>query len=224
MAQDGLAYFEPSYVDELAVILEWAFDYIQRGAKAVKGDWLHEREGGSVYLRLSTRPVDQPLRDMNSDLREGIIQGGYWMRPPAEGTQLAIAYTGTVAPEAAAALGQLLELAPGAGLLAVTSADRLNAGWQAAQQARQIGAAERPSHVETLLAPLSRDARLVTVLDGHPATLAWMGGVRGHRVEALGVEHFGQTGTIPDLYHRYRIDQKAIVEAGLSTLPKGRRR
>ncbi|MEJ8573242.1 transketolase [Microbaculum marinum] len=224
MAQDGLAYFEPAYVDELAVIMEWAFEYIQREAKAGKGDWLHEREGGSVYLRLSTRPIDQPLREMDEGLREGIIQGGYWMREPAVGAQLAIAYTGTVAPEAQSALGQLLELSPGAGLMAITSADRLNAGWQAARKARQIGAAAKTSHVETLLAPLSRDARIVTVLDGHPATLAWIGSVRGHRVEALGVEHFGQTGTIPDLYRQYRIDQAAIVEAGLSTLPKGRRR
>ena len=224
MAQDGLAYFEPAYVDELAVILEWAFDYIQREAKAGKGDWLHEREGGSVYLRLSTRPIDQPIRDMDDELREGIIQGGYWMRKPAEGADLAIVYTGVVAPEAASALGQLLELSPGAGLLAVTSADRLNAGWQAAQKARQIGAAAKPSHVESLLEPLSRETRLVTVLDGHPATLSWMGAVRGHRTESLGVEHFGQTGTIPDLYRQYRIDQAAIAEAGLSTLPKGRRR
>lgn len=224
MAQDGLAYFEPAYVDELTVILEWAFDYIQRGAKAEKGDWLHEREGGSVYLRLSTRPVDQPIREMTDDLREGIIQGGYWMRPPAEGADLAVVYTGAVAPESASALGQLLELSPGAGLLAVTSADRLNAGWQAAQKARQIGEDPPLSHIERLLEPLSRETRLVTVLDGHPATLSWLGAVRGHPTESLGVEHFGQTGTIPDLYRQYRIDQKAIVEAGLSTLPKGRRR
>ncbi len=224
MAQDGLAYFEPAYVDELAVIMEWAFDYIQREAKAGKGDWLHDREGGSVYLRLSTRPVDQPVREMTGALREGIIQGGYWMRPPARGADLAIVYTGAVAPEAASALGQLLELSPGAGLLAVTSADRLNAGWQAAQKARQIGAETGPSHVERLLEPLSPDTRLVTVLDGHPATLSWLGAVRGHRTESLGVEHFGQTGTIPDLYRQYRIDQTAIAEAGLSTLPKGRRR
>lgn len=224
MAQDGLAYFEPAYVDELAVILEWAFDYIQRGGKAGTGDWVHEREGGSVYLRLSTRPIDQPIRDMNAEMRESIIQGGYWMREPAEGADLAVVYTGAVAPEAASALGELLDLSPGAGLLSVTSADRLNAGWQAARKADQIGEPATPSHVEKLLAPLSRETRLVTVLDGHPATLAWMGAVRGHRVEALGVEHFGQTGTIPDLYRQSRIDQTAISQAGLSTLPKGRRR
>ncbi|ESR26591.1 pyruvate dehydrogenase E1 component [Lutibaculum baratangense] len=212
MAQDGLAAFEPAYVDELGVILEWAFGYIQRSGSAAKTDWLHEREGGSVYLRLSTRSVDQPIRDFDEDTREAIIAGGYWMRKPARGARLAIAYAGAVAPEAASALGQLLEREPGAGLLAVTSADRLNAGWTAAQKARRRGA-PATAHVETLLEPLAPDARIVTVLDGHPATLAWLGGVRGHRVQALGVEHFGQTGTIQDLYRHFDIDDEAIGTA-----------
>jgi pyruvate dehydrogenase E1 component len=108
----------------------------------------------------------------------------------------------------------LLRHFPGAGLLAVTSADRLNAGWKAAQTAQQHGRDEA-SHIERLLAPLARGARIVTVLDGHPTTLSWMGGVHGHRVHALGVEHFGQTGTIPDLYRQYRIDAAAIVEAAM---------
>ena len=124
-----------------------------------------------------------------------------------------------MAEEAAAAMGELLERVPGAGLLAVTSADRLNAGWHAAQAAQQLGHREL-SHVETLLAPLARNARLVTVIDGHPATLSWLGSVHGHRVQALGVEHFGQTGTIPDLYAHHRIDTDAIVSAALS--PVGR--
>jgi len=154
------------------------------------------------------------LRPMSPELRDGIIQGGYWMRPPAEGAGLAIAFTGAVAPEAATAMGELLRYFPGAGLLAVTSADRLNAGWKAAQTAQQHGRNEA-SHIEHLLAPLARNARIVTVLDGHPTTLSWMGGVHGHRVQALGVEHFGQTGTIPDLYRQYRIDAAAIVEAAM---------
>lgn len=224
MAQDGLAYFEPAYVDELAVIMEWAFDYIQRSGKAGGGDWVHEEEGGSVYLRLSTRPVDQPVREMTDELRQGIIMGGYWQRPPAEGCDLVVAYSGAVAPEAAAAMGQLLENEPGAGLLAVTSADRLNAGWQAANNARRYSDDVEPSHIERLLAPLSRNARIVTVLDGHPATLGWLGSVRGHSVHALGVEHFGQTGTVSQLYSHYGIDAEAIFRSGLSTMPKGRRR
>jgi pyruvate dehydrogenase E1 component len=222
MAQDGIASFEPAFVDELAAIMQWAFEYIQRTPDtAGKDDWVHEREGGSVYLRLTTRSLDQPIRHMDDTLRNGIIQGGYWLREPAEGAALAIAYQGTVADQAALAMGDLLTRFPGAGLLAVTSADRLNAGWKAAQTAQQHGKASN-SYVEKLLAPLDRRAQIVTVIDGHPATLSWLGGVHGHKVQALGVEHFGQTGTVNDLYDVYRIDKTAIIEAALATLRPSR--
>lgn len=69
------------------------------------------------------------------------------------------------------------------------------------------------SHIETLLASLPRDCGIVTVLDGHPATLGWIGAVCGHRMEALGVEHFGQTGSIDDLYRHYGIGANAILDA-----------
>ena len=105
------------------------------------------------------------------------------------------------------------------GLLAVTSADRLNAGWTAAARARERGLAHAQSHIERLLAPLPRHCALVTVLDGHPATLAWLGSVAGHRVRALGVEHFGQTGTIADLYRAYGIEANSIVAAAEAVAP-----
>ena len=57
------------------------------------------------------------------------------------------------------------------------------------------------------------------MLDGHPATLAWLGAVHGHRVRPLGVEHFGQTGSIPDLYRHYGIDANAIVAAAAALTP-----
>jgi pyruvate dehydrogenase E1 component len=72
---------------------------------------------------------------------------------------------------------------------------------------------KEPSPVERLLAPLSRDARLVTVLDGHPLALSWLGSVRGQRVVPLGIESFGQSGDIPDLYRTYKLDTAAIVDA-----------
>ena len=72
---------------------------------------------------------------------------------------------------------------------------------------------KEPSAVERLLAPLSRDARLVTVLDGHPLALSWLGSVRGQRVVPLGIESFGQSGDIPDLYRTYKLDAAAIVDA-----------
>jgi pyruvate dehydrogenase E1 component len=232
IAQDGIAAFEPAYVDELSAIMRWGFAYMQRDKRATSEDWqreawVREETGGSVYLRLSTRPLAQPGRALDEAVTEGIIQGGYWMRPPQPGCRLAICYMGAVAQEAQRAAGFLAEDIPDIAVLAITSADRLCAGWHAAEKKRQLHAGDEQgpaipeSYVETLLAPLARDAALVTVLDGHPAALSWLGGVRGHKVQALGVEHFGQTGTIGDLYRYYRIDEKAIVEASLAAL--GRR-
>ncbi|MFL5063143.1 MAG: transketolase, partial [Xanthobacteraceae bacterium] len=221
LAQDGLAAFEPAFVDELAVILAFAFAYIQRNAEtdAPVSDWLREETGGSVYLRLSTRPIEQPRRAMSPELRQAIIDGGYWMRKPGPNCQVVVAYTGAVAPETIQAVGLMAEDRRDVGLLAVTSADRLNAGWGAAQRARERGLVHTRSHVERLLDEVPTHCGMVTVLDGHPATLTWLGAVRGHAVRSLGVEHFGQTGSIPDLYRHYGIDANAIVAAAQAIAP-----
>ena len=188
-----------------------------RGSGYGASDLLADRAGGSVYLRLSTRKVDQPAREIDSILEHGILAGGYWIRPPVEGSSLAIVYTGAVAPEAieahTAITGSDSGSIRGAGLLAVTSPDRLYRGWSAAQRARRTGKAGVASHVETLFAPLARDARIVTVIDGHPATLGWLGSVRGQQVEPLGVDRFGQSGSLPDLYREHGIGVEAILEA-----------
>ncbi|CDI12076.1 transketolase [Agrobacterium pusense] len=215
MAQDGLCSFEPAFVDELSVIMRFAFDYMQRDGEGDPDEttWLRDQTGGSVYLRLSTRPLEQPARQMAPDMEQDIINGGYWLRRPGPNASVIIAYQGVIAPEAIAATGLLAEDRRDVGLLAITSADRLNAGWQAAERARQRGAVGAMSHIERLLAPLSRDCGIVTVIDGHPATLSWIGGVYGHRVKSLGVEHFGQTGTIADLYRHHGLDTNAIMHA-----------
>ena len=98
-------------------------------------------------------------------------------------------------------------------MLAVTSADRLNAGWTAAQRERARGNAGAASHVERLLGDLPRHCVLVTVIDGHPVTLAWLGAVAGHRTIPHGVEHFGQTGTIGDLAAHFGIDRASIARS-----------
>jgi pyruvate dehydrogenase E1 component len=221
LAQDGLAAFEPAFVDELAVILAYAFDYIQRAGEdeASERNWLRDEIGGSVYLRLSTRPVEQIKRTMTPDLRQAIVDGAYWLRKPGPNCQVVVAYTGAVAPEAIQAVGLMAEDRRDVGLLAVTSADRLNAGWTAAQRARERGLVHARSHIERLLAEIPPDCGIVTVLDGHPATLAWLGAVHGHRVRPLGVEHFGQTGSIADLYRHYGIDTNAIVAAAAALTP-----
>jgi pyruvate dehydrogenase E1 component len=197
MGQPGLTYFEPAHVDELVEIMRWSFRHMQA------------EEGGSVYLRLSTRPLAQPRRSLDAATRAAVVDGGYWLDAPSADAPLALVVAGALVPEARAALEQLREDLPGAGLLVATSPDRLHAGW------RREGPA---SHAAGLLGALPGDARLVTLVDGHPATLSWLGAVRGQLVEALGCESFGQSGDLPDIYRTYGLDADAIVAAAARAL------
>jgi pyruvate dehydrogenase E1 component len=202
MGQPGLTYFEPAFADELSLFMRFAFEHIQAP----------NPDGGSVYLRLSTRAIEQVKRE-EYGWETDAIRGGYWLRPPGPNAELAIAFTGAIAPEALAAWEQLAEDVPGIGLLNVTSPDLLHRGWSAARAARWTFSAESPCHAETLLSALPDHAGLVTIIDGSPGALSWLGGVRGMRVSPLGVERFGQTGDLPDLYRTYRLDSEAIIDA-----------
>lgn len=189
MGQPGLISFEPAYADELATIMRYGFEYMQ-----------DEEAGGSVYLRLSTRPLDQPKRNMGGKMISDILSGGYWRYAPTKTTKHVIVYTGVLAQEASEAYAELGDTA----LLAVTSSDRLYNDWQDKGDA---------AHVFKLLQNIPEGAKIVTVLDGHPASLAWLGSVHGHRVRPLGVNAFGQTGSVQDLYKKYGIDKQAIIDA-----------
>jgi pyruvate dehydrogenase E1 component len=198
MAADRLASFEPAYVDELAILLRHALDHMQ------------QPDGSAAWLRLSTRTLEQKVRDLDP---QAVIAGAHWVVPPAPDARIALAYQGPVAPEAEAAFAELQAEEPGAGLLAVTSPDRLHAGWLQAMRARRTGDRSVRAHIEQILAPLAPGAALVSVLDGHPATHAWFGSVRGHRVVPLGPDRFGQGGDIQDLYREYELDTDAILDA-----------
>jgi pyruvate dehydrogenase E1 component len=174
--------------------------------------WLRDETGGSVYLRLSTNPIEQPGKRVDDSFRQGTIDGAYWLREPGPNCEVVIAYQGAVAPEAIKAAGIIGEARRDVGVLAVTSADRLNAGWTAAQRARSRGNAAAQSHIDALMADLPLHCKLITVIDGHSATLSWLGSVQGHQTIPLGVEHFGQTGTIAELYRHFGIDAQSIVE------------
>ena len=192
MSIPGLAMFEPAFADELARIVSWGFHHMQ------------SKQGGATYLRLSTRPLDQPERTLSDSDGVAIIAGAYWMVPPAPGAGLAIAYCGALAPEATAAHRRLVAQHPGAGLLAVTALGRLHDDWLAQGSG---------SHIATLLGALAPGAGLVSVLDGHPASLSWLGAVRGNPIRPLGVSRFGQSADLPDLYRHHGIDADAIVAA-----------
>ncbi|MDQ3245650.1 MAG: transketolase [Pseudomonadota bacterium] len=198
LGQPGLRHYEPAFADELAAMMEEAFRLIDAP------------DGESTYLRLSTRAIRQVERE-GSDWCEGAIAGGYWLREPGDNAEAAIVAMGAVMPESLAAWEELRADIPGLGLLAVTSPDLLHRGWSAAQAERWAGRRE-PSHVEQLLGRLSRNAGLVTIADAAPASLSWLGGVLGQRVAPLGVDRFGQTGDLIDLYAAYRLDGGAITE------------
>ncbi len=195
LGQAGLIAFEPAYGDELSIIMRWGFGHMQAS------------DGCSVYLRLSTRPVEQIERPVTPDLESGIVSGGYWLFEPGATSEIAIIAMGATVTEAMAARTMLSEDLGDVGLLVVTSADLLMAGWH-----KRDG----NSHAERLLARVPADAGLVTVCDAHPATLSWMAAVGRHRIQALGVTDFGQSADIPDLYRLHSIDAAAIVDAASS--------
>lgn len=186
MGQPGLTSFEPAFADEVAEIMSWGFRHMQAD------------DGGSVYLRLSTRPIAQPKREMTADLSAAIRKGAYWRQKPATTKAPVIVYAGAIAPEAEAAAAKI----KGAGLLAITSPDRLFADWSAHGD---------KSWIAELLAMAPKGEPLVTVIDGHPAALAWLGSVDGRRVQPLGVDRFGQCGDLGALYREYGIDAEAIA-------------
>jgi pyruvate dehydrogenase E1 component len=198
LGQPGLRHYEPAFADELAVMMEEAFRLIDDPA------------GESTYLRLSTRSIEQVER-AGDQWKSDALAGGYWLKEPGANCEAAIVAMGALMPEALAAWNELSVDVPGLGLLAVTSPDLLHRGWTAAQAKRWQG--ERgPSHVEQLLGSLAPNAGLVTLCDAAPASLSWLGGVLGQRVAPLGVDRFGQTGSLSDLYAAYRLDGDAIVE------------
>ncbi len=200
IGQPGLTYFEPAFADELTLMIRWSFEHMQAD------------DGGSVYLRLTTRSIEQIVRE-DGDWEADALRGGYWMKKPALSSEAAIIFTGAIVPEVLEAYEALKGDIPGLGLLNVTSPDLLHRDWLAARARHWQGKAPQASHVETLLAPLAAHAGLVTIIDGAPSALSWLGGVRGMRTSPLGTDRFGQTGDLPDLYRLYRLDAEAIIDA-----------
>jgi pyruvate dehydrogenase E1 component len=199
LGQPGLRHYEPAFADELALFMAEAFRLID------------DRAGESTYLRLSTRNIVQEPRASDA-WQADALAGGYWLREPGPNAEAAIVAMGAIMPEALAAFDALKDDVPGLGLLSVTSPNLLHRGWSAAQAAEWRGE-HQPSHAANLLSRLSPTARLVTICDAAPASLSWLGAVLGHRVAPLGVDRFGQTGNLPDLYGEYRLDGEAITEA-----------
>ncbi len=189
---------------------------------------LADPEGASSYLRLSTRPIDQKpfyeaLESTGEDaLRAAVLAGGYRLREPSDPALVPVilAGSGPVIPEMLAAAAELEDEGVGAAVISITSLHRLYRGWIRSlrdSQSRLV----RPQddhHLAALIPPELRRAPIVTVHDAASHTMAWLGSVYGQRVVPLGVDDFGESGTIPELYDKFGLQADQVVNAGLAAL------
>ena len=208
VALPALRYFEPAFAQEVEWIL---LDGLTR--------LLDREHGESLYLRLSTKPVDQALAPPPSpDLRAAVLRGGYRLidaRGEAgwdpEDNAVHIFAAGVMVPEAVAAARELQALGVLANVFVVTSPDLLYRGLR-----------EPRPYLESLVTAEEEGVPVVSVLDGHSHALAFIGGALGVSQLALGVDHFGQSGARGDLYRHYGIDAAAMAQAVYSFLPARR--
>ena len=203
LEQPGCVAYEPAF----AVEVEWVLlEAISR---------LGRPDGSSSYLRLSTRPVNQALAGVPSDpaardrRRRQVLAGAYVLRA-ARHPAVSIVGMGPVITEALHAAERLATLDIAAEVVCVTSPGRLFE----AQQARH-GLAEAPTWILDQVFPAERSAPMVTVLDGHPHTLAFLSAINKVPAASLGVTRFGQAGGLEDVYRYHGIDADSIVGAAL---------
>ncbi|CKH60831.1 pyruvate dehydrogenase [Mycolicibacterium smegmatis] len=205
--QPGCISYEPAF----AIDVEWTL-LASMGRLGRPG-------GTSAYLRLSTRPVDQSLAAVPTDpaarerRRRQVVAGGYPLRR-APGARVTIAAMGAVLPEALAAADRLTEQGVPADVVCVTSPGLLFDAWQARQghDAANTGA---DTWILDQLFPADRALPLVTVLDGHPHTLAFLANIQRVRATNLGVSRFGQVGSLEEVYRYHGLDTDSIVRAAL---------
>ncbi|MCP3857896.1 MAG: pyruvate dehydrogenase [Actinomycetia bacterium] len=209
----GVCYCEPAFAPEVDWLLCDGLDALGRP------------DGESLYLRLSTRPIDQaPFVDLvdrvgDEQLRADVLAGGYrLLEPPSEGDgAVTLVATGAMVPEAVEAAAQLADEGVDAGVVVVTSADRIYRGWQGGIRAAVGHGSTRvdENHLDRLVPIEERDRPIVSVHDGSSHTLAWLGTALGCRQYPLGVERFGESGTIADLHELTGISAGHIVSTAL---------
>ncbi len=196
--------YEPAYAAELEVILCWALKQ------------LTDREHGeSVYLRLSTKALRQETPDETPTAwRRQVLAGGYWLRDYRQQAdyrakpRIHLLASGVMLAEALAASEAALEDDIYANVINITSADRLFREWMAHCRGERT-----VSYLDDLLPEADRQVPAVTLLDGHPLTLAWLGNMLHAPLRSLGVTAFGESAALPDLYHKHQIDADAVLSA-----------
>jgi pyruvate dehydrogenase E1 component len=204
LEQPGCISYEPAF----AIEVEWTlFDGIAR---------LGRPDGSSSYLRLSTRPVDQTLAAVPTDpaarerRRRQVIAGAYTLRRSPGRPAVTLVGMGAMITETLQAADRLAENGTAADVVCVTSPGQLFEAVQA-----RGGLTNAPSWILEQVLPAERAAPMVTVLDGHPHTLAFLSTINRVPSAALGVSRFGQAGALDDVYRYHGIDTDSIVRAAL---------
>ena len=184
-------------------------------------------EGEALYMRLSTKPIDQtPFAELvarrgEDAVRADVARGGFRLRDATGGDERVILATcGAMVPEVLEA-ARILAQDEGveATVLVLSSPDRLYADWRRTRTAALRGEPlHQRAHVDDLVPPDERGLPVVTVIDGSSHALAVLGSALGSRCVPLGVDGFGQTGSQPEVYAEYGIDAAAIVTAALVAL------
>jgi pyruvate dehydrogenase E1 component len=212
----GLVYCEPTFAREL----EWLLLDNLRS--------MQTPDGQALYLRLSTKPIDQSpfaalvARRGEEALRRDVLAGGLRLREPCgeHADRVILATCGAMTPETLTASDILREEeGVDALVLQLSSPDRLYHDWQdACTSPIRDGAYPSASALARMLETTERQLPVVTVIDGSSHSLAWLGSALGTRCIPLGVDRFGQTGSQKELYKAYGIDSAAIVTAALAAL------
>lgn len=206
MEQPGCVTYEPAF----AIDTEWVL--LACLARLGRPD------GSSAYLRLSTRPVDQALAAVPADpaarerRRRQAVAGAYALRR-TESPKVTIAAMGAIVTEALAAAERLAGMGVAADVVCVTSPDLL----YRALRARQ-GHERAESWILDQAFPAERATPLVTVLDGHPHTLAFLGTIHRVPVTSLGVTEFGRSGSLEAVYRHHGLDTDSIARAALDVV------
>ncbi len=204
VALPAIAYYEPAF----ALEVEWILLDALRSL-------LDRERGESLYLRLSTKPVDQSLAPApGPEYRRAVLNGGYRLidaRGDAgwdpEENAVHLFAAGVMVPEAVEAARALRAEGIFASVFVVTSPDKLYRGLRD----------PRP-YLEELVTAEEEGVPVVSVQDGHSHGLAFLGSALGVPQQALGVDGFGQSGSRRDLYGHYGIDAPAITRAALTLL------
>ena len=235
----GVTFIEPAYAGALDWLLCDALGRIARGPSATATAAPYD--DGAYYLRLTTRPIDQSpfeaarARLGDAVLRRQVLAGAYRLvdatpeeeahdgsAPSSAVPSVTLAASGAVLPEVLDAAAELAEEGVRAHVVDVTSLDRLYVAWQ--RTLRQgVRTATTPSVPGALRAAFPSGVPVVTVHDAASHAMAWIGSALGVPAVPLGVDAFGQSGSVSELYELHDLTTGSIVNAALAALELGAR-